>query len=57
MGRKLNLKIDKVEYLPTFYLGNNILLKFIMKIMRNKITAPIYPNLLAHSMKVRWKVN
>ena len=57
MGRKLNLKFDKVEYLPTFYLGNNILLKFIMKIMSNKITAPIYPNLLAHSMKVRWKVN
>jgi len=57
MGSRMNLNIDKTEYLPSFYLGSNILLKIIMKFISNKITAPIYPNLLAHSMKVRWKVS
>ena len=57
MGNKLNLKFDKAEYLPSFYLGRNKLLKLVMKIISNKITAPLYPNLLAHSMKVRWKVS
>lgn len=57
MGSRINLKFEKAEYLPTFYLGRNILLKAVMKIISNKITAPIFPNLLAHSMKVRWKVN
>ena len=57
MGRQLNLKLDKVEYFPIFYLGSNIILKIILKILSNRITVRLYPNLLAHSMKVRWKVS
>jgi 2-polyprenyl-3-methyl-5-hydroxy-6-metoxy-1,4-benzoquinol methylase len=56
MGEKLNLKIEQIEYLPSFYLGKNFALKFFMKLLSNKITAPLAPNLLSHSMKVRWKV-
>ena len=56
MGKNLNLRVEQIEYLPSFYLGRNYILKLIMKLLSNKITAPLVPNLLAHSMKVRWKV-
>jgi 2-polyprenyl-3-methyl-5-hydroxy-6-metoxy-1,4-benzoquinol methylase len=56
MGDKLGLKVDKVEYQVTGYGGKNILLKFLTKLIANKYTLKLNPNLLAHSMKIRWKV-
>ena len=56
MGNNLGLKLDKVEYQVTGYGGKNLLLKFLTKLVANKYTLRLNPSLLAHSMKVRWKV-
>lgn len=56
MGTELGLKVDKVEYTVTGYGGKNIILKVLTKLIANKYTLKFNPNLLAHSMKIRWKV-
>jgi len=56
MGDNLGLKIDKLEYRVTGYGGKNILLKILTKLVANKYTVNLNPSLLAHSMKIRWKV-
>lgn len=55
MGEKLGLIVDKVSYGTTGYIGNKIL-KFIVRLISNKYTVNLAPNLLAHSMRIRWKV-
>jgi hypothetical protein len=55
MGEKLGLIVDKVSYGATGYIGNKIL-KFIVRLISNKYTVNLAPNLLAHSMRIRWKV-
>jgi hypothetical protein len=55
MGEALGLKIDKIEYSATRYQGKNRLLKILVKLVANKYTVNILPNLLSHSMKIRWK--
>ena len=55
MGEKLGLVVDKISYGATGYAGN-IILKFIVRLISNKYTVSLAPNLLAHSMRIRWKV-
>lgn len=55
MGEKLGLIVDKVSYGATGYIGNKIL-KCIVRLISNKYTVNLAPNLLAHSMRIRWKV-
>jgi 2-polyprenyl-3-methyl-5-hydroxy-6-metoxy-1,4-benzoquinol methylase len=57
MGKILNLKIDKIDYISTGYAGNNLLLKILVKLIANKLTVKLSPNLFAHSMKIRWQLN
>ena len=56
MGESLGLQIDKIEYNPIYFTGNK-LIKILVKLLSNKYTVNINPNLLAHSMKIRWKVS
>lgn len=56
MGELLGLKVEKIEYIPTYYFGKSKLLKFLVRLIANKYTVKLNPNLLAHSMKVRWRV-
>lgn len=56
MGDILNLKVDKIEYSPTSYIGNK-LIKIFVRLIANKYTVKLNPNLLAHSMKIRWRIN
>ena len=56
MGNNLGLKVDKVEYQVTGYGGKNLLLKILTKLIANKYTLNLNPSLLAHSMKIRWKI-
>ena len=56
MGERLDLQIDKIEYFATGYSGQNIFLKLLIKFIANKYTVKINPNLLAHNMKIRWKL-
>ena len=56
MGSNLGLKVDKVEYQVTGYGGRNLLLKILTKLIANKYTLNLNPSLLAHSMKIRWKI-
>jgi 2-polyprenyl-3-methyl-5-hydroxy-6-metoxy-1,4-benzoquinol methylase len=56
IGQNLNLKVDKIEYGATGYSGNKIL-KLFTRLIANKYTVNLNPNLLAHSMKIRWIVN
>ena len=55
MGEKLGMVVDKISYGATGYAGNRIL-KFIVRLISNKYTVNLAPNLLAHSMRIRWKV-
>ena len=55
MGESLGLKIDKIEYGATGYGGKSKLIKILLKLIANKYTVNLNPNLLAHSMKIRWK--
>lgn len=57
MSLLLNLEIEKIEYFPTTYYGRSSFLKFFFRLIANKYTVKINPNLLAHSLKIRYKVN
>jgi len=57
MGENLGLEIDKIEYGATGYSGNSKLLKLLVRLIANRYTVNLNPNLLAHSMKIRWRVN
>ena len=57
MGESIGLKIDKIEYGATSYGGKCKLLKLLIKILSNKYTVNLNPNLLAHSMKIRWRID
>jgi len=57
MGESLGLKVDKVEYNVTGYGGNNFIFKVLTKLIANKYTVNLNPNLFAHRMKIRWKVD
>ena len=57
MGESLGLIIDKIEYGATGYSGKSKIVKLFAKLIANKYTVNINPNLLAHSIKIRWKAN
>jgi len=57
MGESLGLKIDKIEYGATGYSGKCKLIKILLRVIVNKYTVNLNPNLLAHSMKIRWRVD
>jgi 2-polyprenyl-3-methyl-5-hydroxy-6-metoxy-1,4-benzoquinol methylase len=57
MGEKLRLKPEKIGYNPSSYMGKNIFLRSILRLFINKYTVKINPNILAHSMKIMWRVN
>jgi O-antigen biosynthesis protein len=57
MGSNAGLMVDKIEYRVTGYGGRNIILRLLTKIIANKYTVNLNPSLLAHSMKIRWKIN
>lgn len=57
MGESLGLKIDKIEYGATGYAGKCKILRYLMRLISNKYTVNLNPNLLAHSMKIRWRVD
>ena len=56
MGELLGLNIDKIYYGATSYMGKNKILKILTKLIANKYSVQINPNLFAHNMKIRWKV-
>ena len=56
IGDKLDLFVDKIEFTSATYMGESIFLKYLFKIIANKYTVNFNPNLLAHAMKIRWKV-
>ena len=56
IGERLDLFIDKIEYTSTEYMGESKFIKLLFKIIANKYTVDYNPSLLAHSMKIRWKV-
>jgi len=56
MGQGLGLKVDRIEYEATSYGGNKIL-RLLVKLLSNKYTVNLNPNLLAHRMKIRWKID
>lgn len=55
MGESLGLVVDKVEYGVLGYGGQNRFLGLLFRVVANKYTVKINPNLFAHSMKIRWK--
>lgn len=57
MGESLGMKIDKIEYGATGYSGNCKLINILLRFIINKYTVNLNPNLLAHSMKIRWRVD
>ena len=57
MGESLGLQLDKIEYGATGYSGKCKLVKIMLRIMANKYTVNLNPNLLAHSMKIRWRLD
>ena len=57
MGENLGLKLEEIEYGATSYNGKNRFLRLLIRLIANKYTVKLNPNLLAHSMKVRWVVD
>lgn len=57
MGEKLGLKIDKIEYSAAGYFGKSSLLRLLVRLFINKYTVKISPNILSHSVKIRWRLN
>jgi len=55
MGENLGLIIDKIEYESINYGGSCKIFKYLIRLISNKFTVNLNPNLLAHSMKIRWK--
>ena len=56
IGENLDLFVDKIEFTSTAYMGESKFIKLLFKIIANKYTVDYNPSLLAHSMKIRWKV-
>ena len=56
IGENLGLKVDKIEYKTHGYGGDSKIMRLIFRLIANKYTIKINPNLFAHSMKIRWKV-
>ena len=56
IGERLDLLVDKIEYTSAAYMGESKLIRLLFKIIANKYTVDYNPSLLAHSMKIRWKV-
>ncbi len=56
MGNQVGLKADKAIYVPTFYAGKNIIIRLLTRIISNKYTVKLRPTLIAHSMKIRWRL-
>ena len=54
IGNLLDLEIEKIIFVPTSYPGKSKILKFIFRILCNKFTVKLFPNLVAHNMKIRW---
>jgi 2-polyprenyl-3-methyl-5-hydroxy-6-metoxy-1,4-benzoquinol methylase len=55
LGSSLDLKIDKIEYQRPAYYGNSKILKKLYNILFNSYFVNKFPNLFAHSMKIRWR--
>tara|TARA_B110000008_G_scaffold278224_1_gene321414 strand:+ start:1103 stop:1831 length:729 start_codon:yes stop_codon:yes gene_type:complete len=55
MSENLGLKVDKIEYKASGYGGDSKIMGLIFRLIANKYTIKINPNLFAHSMKIRWK--
>ena len=56
IGDNLDLFVDKIEFTSATYMGESIFLKYLFKIIANKYTVNFNPSVLAHAMKIRWKV-
>ena len=56
IGDKLGLKVDKIEYKEPIYYGESRLWKLLHRLLFNKYSILMNPNLFAHSMKIRWKL-
>ena len=56
IGERLDLFVDKIEFTSTAYMGESRFIKYLFRIIANKYTVYFNPNLLAHRMKIRWKV-
>jgi 2-polyprenyl-3-methyl-5-hydroxy-6-metoxy-1,4-benzoquinol methylase len=57
MGNNLGFKIDRIEYGPSGYYGKHRFIRLMVRLFINKYSVKIYPNILAHSMKIRWRMN
>ena len=55
MGKKVGLVPDKIIWEPVVY-PNPGILHYLIKIIINKRTVKLNPDLLAHRLKVRWKI-
>ena len=56
IGDKLGLKVDKIEYKEPIYYGESRLWELLHRLLFNKYSILMNPNLFAHSMKIRWKL-
>lgn len=56
MSKNLGFKIEKIQYGATGYSGSCKLLKYLLKVIVNKYTVNLNPNLFAHTMKIRCRV-
>lgn len=57
MGKSLGFKVDKIEYGTTGYFGKSKIIKLLIRLFINRYTVNINPNILAHSMKIRWRLD
>jgi len=56
MEEILGLELDKLEYVPTSYQGKNFLIKLLVRLISNKYTVKLRPELFAHHMRIRWRI-
>lgn len=57
MGESLGLKAEKIEYGATGYFGKYRIIRLLIRLFINKYTVNVNPNIFAHSMKIRWRLN
>jgi SAM-dependent methyltransferase len=55
MGEIHDLYISQLTYKPGGYFGKNKILRFLSRLVSNKYSAKLLPNLLAHSMIFSWQ--